>query len=514
MPAERLCMRHTREILRHKWLLALSHRAVRDALGTSHGTISNTLQRAEKAALDWAAVELLSDVELEARLYPPPPAAGTLRPEPDWPKLHLELRGKGVTVELLHQEYLEHSPDGLRRSAFCEHYRLWVAARGPVMRQTHKAGDKLFVDYAGHKAVYTNPLTGQPVQCELFVATLGASNFTYAEASPSQKIPDFLASHVRALAFFGGVPCAVVSDQLKSAVTVHCRYEPGMNTAYVDFARHYDTALMPARPHRPKDKAKVEVAVQVAERWVLARLRNVQSFSLAELNRNIRARLDEMNDRPMRAYHKSRRQLFEELDRPVLRPLPQTPYQYAQWKKARVNIDCHVELCGHYYSAPYTLLQQLVELCYTESTVEILHDGKRVALHRRGYERGRHTTVAEHLPQGHQEHLKWSAERLLQWAGTIGPMTEALADRILVSHAHPEQGYRSCLGLLRLSKQYGKERLEAACQRALWTGAVYYRSVKNILEHNLDRAPSFDDSQTRGASVAVHENVRGPEYYN
>ena len=507
-------MRHTREILRHKWQLALGHRAVRDALGTSHGTITNTLQRAKTAGLDWAAVQALSDAELEALLYPLTSTLATLRPEPDWPQLHLELRKKGVTLELLHQEYLDKAPDGLRRSAFNEHYRLWVGQRGPVMRQTHQAGDKLFVDYAGHKACYTDPATGQPVECELFVATLGASNYTYAEASLSQKIPDFLASHVRALNFFGGVPCAVVSDQLKSAVTVHCRYEPGMNTAYMDFARHYGTALVPARPRRPKDKSKVEVAVQVAERWILARLRNVQSFSLAELNANIQRRLDEMNDRLMRVYRKSRRQLFEELDRPALRPLPAEAYQYAQWKKARVHIDCHVELCGHYYSAPYALLQQLVELCYTESTVEILHDGKRVALHRRGHQRGRHTTVAEHLPHGHQEHLKWSAERLLEWARTVGPMTEALCDRILQSKGHPEQGYRSCLGLLRLSKQYGKERLEAACQRALWTGAVNYRSVKNMLEHNLDRDPCFDDSQTRAAPVAVHENIRGPGYYN
>ena len=514
MPTERLCMRHTREILRQKWLLARGHRAVRDALGTSHGTITNTLQRAQAAGLDWAAVQALSDAELEARLYPPPPTAGTLRPEPDWPQLHLELRKKGVTMALLHQEYLEQAPEGLRRSAFCEHYRLWLAQRGPVMRQTHQGGDKLFVDYAGDKASYTNPATGERVPCELFVATLGASNFTYAEASPSQKSPDFLASHVRALNFLGGVPCTVVSDQLKSGVAVSCRYEPGMNTAYLDFARHYGTALVPARPRKPKDKAKVEVAVQVAERWVLARLRNVQSFSLAELNGHIRRRIDEMNDRPRRVYGKSRRQLFEELDRPALRPLPAVPYQYAQWKKARVNIDCHVELCGHYYSAPYPLLQQPVELRYTESTVEILHEGKRVALHRRGHERGRHTTVAEHLPHGHQEHLKWSADRLLEWARTVGPMTQALCDRILQSKAHPEQGYRACLGLLRLSKQYGKERLEAACQRALWTGAVYYKSVKNILEHNLDREPCFDDSQTRAASVAVHENVRGPEYYN
>jgi transposase len=507
-------MRHTREILRHKWILHLGHRAVRDALGTSHGTITATLKRARRAGLDWPAVKALSDAQLEALLYPPPPSVGTPRPEPDWPRLHLQLRKKGVTLELLHQEHLGEYPDGLRRSAFCAHHREWVKTRGPVMRQTHLGGDKLFVDYAGHKACYTDPLTGKQVDCELFVATLGASNFTYAEASPSQKLPDFLASHARALAFFGGVPCAIVSDQLKSAVSVHCRYEPGMNTAYLDFARHYDTALLPARPRSPKDKAKVEVAVQVAERWLLARLRNVQSFSLAELNAKLRRLLDEMNDRPMRVYHKSRRQLFHELDLPSLRPLPEVPYEYAQWKKARVNIDCHVELGGHYYSAPHSLLQQLVELRYTDSTVEILHEGKRVALHRRGHERGRHTTVAEHLPRGHQEHLKWSAERLLQWARTLGPMTEALCDRILESRAHPEQGYRSCLGLLRLNKRFGKERLEAACQRAMWTGATNYRSVKNILEHNLDREACFDDSQTRAASVPVHENLRGPGYYN
>jgi transposase len=348
-------MRHTREILRHKWLLGSSHRLVTLSLKVSHGAITDTTQRAVRAGLDWDSVCALLDSELEQLLYPPPPSAGTLRPEPDFVTIDLELRRKGVTLELLHQEYLVLHPEGYRRSAFCAHYETWKMTRGLTMRQVHQGGDRLFVDYSGLRAYYTDATTGDSVACELFVATLGASSYTYAEASRSQQVPDFLASHVRALAFFGGVPAAVVSDQLRSGVSRPCRYEPGPNTSYLDFAQHYGTVLMSARPRSPKDKAKVEVAVQIAQRWILARLRHVICFSLAELNEHISRLLADLNNRPMRVYKKSRRELFEELDRPSLRPLPDVPYEFAQWKKARVNLDYHVELSGHYYSVPYRL---------------------------------------------------------------------------------------------------------------------------------------------------------------
>jgi transposase len=514
MPTERLCMRHTREILRHKWLLGSAHRLVTASLNVSHGAITETTKRALRAGLDWDVVATLSDSELEQKLYPPPPTAGTPRTLPDFALIDVELRHKGVTLELLHQEYLERNPDGYRRSAFCAHYDTWKQARGLSMRQSHIGGDKLFVDYAGMKAYYTDPATGDRVACELFVAALGASSYTYAEATRSQTVPDFLASHVRALAFVGGVPVAVVSDQLKSGVILACRYEPGLNTSYLDFAQHYGTALVPARPRSPRDKAKVEVAVQVAERWILARLRHVICFSLAELNLNIGWLLEDLNNRPMRVYKKSRRELFVELDRPALRPLPETPYEYSDWKKARVNLDYHIELTGHYYSVPYRLVHQAVELRFTQSLVEILHDGKRVALHRRSLERGRFTTLVAHMPPRHQGQAEQSPAKIQLWAHQIGPMTEELCDRILREKPHPEQGYRACMGIARLGKRFGHDRVEAAATRALWTGAVSYRSVLNMLEAGLDRSAVFDDSASAAAPVRHHEHIRGPGYYN
>lgn len=507
-------MRHTREILRHKWVFLSSHRQTTAALGVSHGSITQTLQRAQAAGiLAWSAVCALSDDELEARLYPSQQRTSGPRAEPDFAHIDLELRRKGVTLELLHQEYLAEHADGLRRSAFCARYRAWKKARGVVMRQTHIAGDKLFVDYSGDKAYYVDSATGQRIACELFVATLGASSYTFAEATHSQKTPDFLGSQARALRFFGGVPRALVSDQLRSGIVVPCRYEPGPHTAYLDFATHYGTALVPARPRSPRDKAKVEVAVQVAQRWILARLRNVVCRSLAELNAHIARLLEDLNARTMRSYGKSRRQLFEELDRPSLRPLPETEYAYAEWKKARVNLDYHVELARHYYSVPHALVHCAVELRFTSDTVEIFHEGKRVALHRRSAVPGRYTTATEHMPRGHQAHHNRSPEQLLTWARTVGPMTETLCEKIMADRPHPEQGYRSCLGLIRLAKRYGRERVEAACTRALWTGARSYRSVHNILEHGLDRAPQFEESSTTAAPVAVHEHLRGPGYY-
>ncbi len=506
-------MRQTREILRHKWILDASHRRTVEALGVSHGTITQTVQRALRAGLSWSAVCVLNDAELEELLYPPPPDPKAQRPIPDWAHLDLELRRKGVTLELLHQEYLAEHPEGLRRSAFCAHYRAFKKRRGVVMRQHHIAGDKLFVDYSGDKVHYTDPKTGQRIDCELFVATLGASSYTYAEATLTQKTPDFLASQARAYSFFGGVTAALVSDQLKSGIIVPCRYEPGPHTAYLEFASHYGTALVPARPRKPRDKAKVEVAVQVAQRWILARLRNVVCTSLAELNGHIRRLLDDINARPMRGYGKSRRELFEELDRPALRPLPETPYEYQEWKKARVNLDYHVELLRHYYSVPHALVHETVELRYTPSHVEIFHQGARVALHTRSPARGRYTTLSEHMPRGHKEHAERSPERLLSWARTVGPMTEALCEKIFAERPHPEQGYRSCLGLIRLAKRYGKTRVEAACTRALWTGALSYRSVNNILESGLDKAPLFEESASTAAPVQQHEHLRGPGYY-
>jgi transposase len=380
------------------------------------------------------------------------------------------------------------------------------------MRQIHRAGEKTFVDYSGKQPVIYDARTGQPTPVELFVGVLGASSYTYAEASATQQLPEFLASQSRMWEFFGGVTELVVPDQLRSAVRDPCRYEPGIARSYAEWAAHYGTTVLPARPAKPRDKAKVEAAVQVAQRWILARLRNERPDSLAALNARIRALLPQLNQRPMRVYGQSRRQRFEALDRPALRPLPATRWVWAQWKKARLNIDAHLEFERHYYSAPYPLIGELLELRVSEHIVEIYAKGERVASHERSHERGGYTTDPAHLPRSHQQHLTWTPSRLIHWAGSVGPHTQGLVRAILADRPHPEQGYRSCLGILRLSKRYPTERLEAACARAHRAGARSYRHVDAILKAGLDRQPEPQPA-TPVPAVLQHENVRGAAYY-
>ena len=516
MATERLSMRKTREILRQKWAMGRSHREVAASLCVSAGAVGEVLGRARRAGLDTlVALEALSDEALDALLYGARRTTATERPMPDCRYLYAERRRPGVTLELLHLEYLEKHPGGYQYTQFCEIYRRWLSQRGLSMRQVHRAGEKLFVDYAGKKPHYADAVTGECVECELFVAVLGASNFTFAEATKSQSGPDFIQSHVRAFAFLGGVPEAIVPDQLKSGVTTACRYEPGVQRTYEEMALHYGTTVLPARPASPRDKAKVEVAVQIAERWILARLRDETYFSLDALNVRIAELLDDLNERTMRVYGTSRRVLFERLDRPALRPLPTERFVYADWKRCRVNVDYHVEVDHHYYSVPHALIHEEVEARFSTLTVELLFRGQRVASHRRSDERGRHTTVTEHMPKAHQKHLEWSPSRIVNWAETIGPKTAALVAAILEERRHPEQGYRSCLGLLRLGKRYGNDRLEAACARALAVSARSYRHVDSILKSGLDRL-LLPESTVDAAPTATthHENARGRNYYN
>ena len=514
MAGTRLSMRRSREILRQKWELRRSHREVARSLEVGLGTVSQTLYRARVAGLeDWAAVEGLDEGTLEQRLYGREQVAGAPRPAPDCRWIHTELRQPGVTLQLLHLEYLARHPTGYRYSQFCEYYRRWVKRQRRSMRQVHRAGEKLFVDYAGQRPHYVDPESGEVVEVELFVAVLGASNYVYAEATRSQQSADWIASHGRTFEHLGGVPGAVVPDQLKSGVTVACRYEPGLQRTYEELATHYGTVILPARPRAPRDKPKVEVGVQVAERWIVARLRHETFFSLGALNARIRELLDELNDRPMRVYRASRRELFLRLDRPALRPLPPERFGYAEWKRARVNIDYHVELEGHYYSVPHTLVHEEVELRFTGGTVEVLHRGQRVASHARRYQRGQHTTNPEHMPKAHRQHLEWTPSRFIRWGAGIGPATGRLVEAILHERPHPEQGYRSCLGILRLERRYGRERLEAACARALAVQARSYRDVDAILKHRLDRLPPLVAQGAVASAPLVHENVRGAAYY-
>ena len=516
MATERLSMRAIREILRQRWVQGQPHRAVALSTGRSVGAVYETLRRAADAGLDWERVQGLTDDALDAALYRRPAVAGArgARPQPDCVYLHTERRKPGVTLELLHLEYLERHPDGYRYRQFCDIYRRWLGRRRLTMRQVHRGGAKGFVDYAGKKPCLTDPATGERIPVELFVIALGASSYTYAEATATQQLPDWIASHTRAFAFDGGVPRAVVPDQLKSAVTIPCRYEPGIQRTYAELAAHYGTTILPARPAKPRDKAVAEVAVQVAERWIVARLRHETFYTLGALNERIAELLAALNAKPMRHYGSaSRRDLFERLERPHLRPLPAESFEYADWLKAGVNVDYHIAVEQHFYSVPHTLvpLHERLDVRLTATAVEVFHRGQRVAAHRRSFERGRHTTLTEHMPKAHQAHAGWRPSRFVDWATTIGPQTAALVTAILADRPHPEQGYRSCLGILRLAKRYDPARLEAACGRALAAGARSYRHVAAILQRGLDR---LTPGTPPAAPPVVHENIRGREYYH
>lgn len=510
MSQERLSMRKIREILRLKWECQLSQRAIARSCRISRSTVSEYVRRAEAAGLSWPLPESLSEEELYRLLFPEKqPSQPAEKVLPDWKEVRNELRRKSVTLKLLWTEYRERHADGYGYSQFCELYRQWLQKLDPPMRLTHKAGEKLFVDYAGETVPIVNPETGEISQAEIFVTVLGASNYTYAEAQASQDKANWIGGHVRALFFLGGVPQLIVPDNLKSGVKDPCYYEPELNPTYQELAEHYGVAILPARVRKPRDKAKVEVGVQVVERWILARLRHRTFFSLAELNQAIRRLLAELNTRPMQHLEQSRRQLFERVDRPALRPLPERPYEFAEWKAARVNIDYHVEYDKHYYSVPNSLIHEEVQLRATEGLIEIFHKSRRqpVAVHPRSQAPGRFTTQTAHMPAKHQKHLEWTPERFLKWAKDIGPATVQCVQAVLASRQHPEQAYRACLGILNLANRHGQERLEAACLQAIPGQRFSYREVKDLLDH----LPASPES---GAVPPDHDNLRGQTYYH
>ena len=515
MARKRLSMRKIRSILRLKLQRGLTNRAVAAAVQASPGAVSTVLTRARSKGLtNWESVEPLEDAELETLLYGARVPVGLARAEPDPVWIHTERQRKGVTLELLHLEYLQEHPEGLRYTAFCGRYRKWTEAQRLSMRQVHRAGEKLFVDYSGDKPGVVDPKTGTVRQAEFFVATLGASNYTFAEATWSQTLPDWTASHVRAFEFLRGVTQVVVPDQLRSAVSGPHRYDPELNRSYAELADHYDTTAIPARPRKPKDKAKVENAVLLAQRWILARLRDETFFSLAALNERIAELLVEFNARPMQGYGgQSRQERYELLDRPALKPLPAQRYVYADWSKARVDRDYHVEAGEHFYSVPYQLVGQVVEVRSSPSTIEVYCRDRRVASHRRSHEVGGATTVPGHMPKAHQEHADQSPSRLIARGVLIGPRTERLIADILENRRHPEQGYRVCLGILALEKHYGAERLEAASHRALLTGIRRCTQMETLLKNGLDRIGTADLDEADDGAQIQHENVRGATYY-
>ncbi len=511
MPGERLSMRKIREVLRLRLGQGLPQRAVAASLALSQGAVNSYMARARRAGLGWPLPDGLDDAGLEALLYPPPTdVAREQRPLPDWAVVHRELRRPNVTLSLLWEEYRggPGAEGGFGYSWFCDLYREWVGRLKPTLRQIHMAGDRVFVDFAGHTMEVIDGTTGEVRQAEIFVGVLGASSYTYAAAVWSQSLPDWIAAHVNMLAFFVGVPRQIVSDNLRAGVTRACFYEPLINRTYADMAAHYGTAVVPARPYKPRDKAKVEVGVQVVQRWILARLRNRRFFSLEALNQAVGELIVVLNDRPMRGWGTTRRALFEQLDRPALLPLPPTPYEYAAWKKCRVNLDYHVEIEKHFYSVPFRLLREEVEARITARTVEIFHRGKLVATHLRSLRAHRPTTTPEHMPSSHRRYRDWTHERILREAKAIGDDTAALIELILRSRPHPEQGFRSCIGILRLVPRYDAERVDAACARALALGTRSYSSVATILKNRQDARPAEPQPSL------FHENIRGPDYYH
>jgi len=513
MAGERLPMRTLREILRLRLGCGLSARAIARSCHLGVSTVSGYLGRVAVAKLPWPLPpELDDDATLTRLLFPAEGKPIFTRPQPDWATVHRELRRPHVTKQLLWQEYREQHPDGYQYSQFCAHYTHWLATVSVTMRQTHRAGEKLFVDFSGDGLPIVDPHTGVIETATLFVAVLGASNLTYVEPVLHEDLPTWIGCHVRTFAYLGGVPALVIPDNVKSGVTRACYYDPDLNPTYADLARHYGTAILPTRPRKPRDKAKVEQGVLLAERWILAVLRDRTFHSLAELADAVAPLVERLNDRPMRQLKQSRRALFEAVERAALRPLPARPYEFAAWKQPKVNIDYHVAFEDHYYSVPYTLVGQTLDLRATAATIEIFRSGRRVASHARSYVKYAPTTVPAHMPKAHRAHLEWTPSRLVRWAETIGPATAALLAEIMRQRPHPEQGYRACLGIMRLAQRYPAPRLERACARALYYRACSYKSVVAILRHNRDREDLPTDAPL--PALPRHGNIRGGGYYH
>jgi transposase len=507
-------MRKITEVLRLKFAAGLSHEKIARAVGLSKGAVNKYVSLAEAQGLSWPLPEGLDEAALEARLYP---SRGGVRErvEPDYGAMHAELRRKGVTLQLLWAEYVAAVGDGAYRySQYCERYRRWVKRQKRSMRQVHRAGEKLFIDYCGPTVAVLDGAGGPARAAQIFVAVLGASSYTYAEATWTQSLPDWIASHQRAFAFFGGVPELLIPDNLRSGVTKADRYAPEPNATYLELARHYGTAILPARPYKPKDKAKAEVGVQVVERWILARLRHQTYTSLAALNAAIAELLVELNERAFQKLPGSRLSLFERLERPVLKALPEAPYELAEWRRCRAGLDYHIQVGDCAYSVPHALAGQLLDVRLSGTGLEVFARGKRVAAHPRG-SAGQDCTRPEHMPKAHREHHQWSPQRALDWATAIGPATSALVARQLQQQLHPEHAYRAWLGLRKAERSYGAARLEAACERALAIDSPIYRSVASILKQGLDIQPPLPaPGEDADAAPPAHANLRGSRYYH
>ena len=516
-------MRKIKDVLRLHLLGGVtSRRRIARAVGCSKSAVAECLRRGAAAGLSsWEAVAPVEEAELEQRLYPTSaqPRARPARPLPDWSRVREELarRDHHVTLALLWSEYKAEHPDGYQYSQFAERYRRFEKKLSVVLRQQHQPGEKSFVDFCDGLAL-TDPVSGEAIPTQLYVGALGASSYTFATATLSQALPEWLDCHVRMYEFFAGVSALTIPDNLRAAVTRPDRYEAELNPSYRELAEHYGTCVIPARVRKPRDKGKVEAAVLVAQRWILAALRHQTFYHLHELNAAIAALLAKLNDRVMRHVKESRRSLYERLERPALKPLPAAPYEYAEWKQVKLNIDYHASFEEHWYSAPYTLTGEALWCRAAQRTVELFHQGQRVASHPRSFVKYAYSTQPSHRPASHRAHLEWSPSRLIDWGKTIGVHTAALIEHVIRTKPHPEQGYRSALGILRLGKKFGDVRLERACEKAFAIKSPAYKTVKTMLAQRMEAAPlrggNGDGPAESTAERLGGANVRGRGYYH
>lgn len=511
MTKETLSMRKLSEVLRLSLEQKLSVRQIARSCCLARSTVSDYLRRSRIAGLRWPLPEGMDEARLDALLFPVLETAATLRPPPDMLYIRNELRRQHVTLQLLWEEYRSHTPEGYGYSQYCQLYRDWLGKQAISLRQDHRAGEKLFVDFAGDTIPIIDQKTGARTEGHLFVAVLGCSNLTYAEVTPTQQMPDWTGGHVHALEFIGGVPLVVVPDNTKTAVKSPCWYDPDINLTYQELAEHYGFAVIPARKRRPKDKAKVEGGVLITERWILAALRHQVFFSFGEANEAVWRMVKRLNDHPFKKLPGCRREVFEKMERSALKPLPEQRYELGDWRSVGVNVDYHVEIEGHYYSVPYGLIKQRVWVRYTKTGVEIFHKSHRVAVHVRSFLKGRHTTLPDHRPPAHQKYLEWTPERIASWAEKIGPNCSVVARQIMSSRAIPEHGFRPCIGLIRLGKRYGNERVDQACARAVKLNIASYRHIENMLKSGRDKVSP--PGEEIAPAVTTHDNIRGAGYY-
>lgn len=514
MSRKRISMRRIKEILRLRFEYGMSRRQIASSLKLSRSTVGEYLVRFDESGISWEEAREMETEELENRLKGeiPERKRSAKHPVPDWHYVFKELKRKGVTLQLLWQEYHQENDGGYSYSQYCDLYRQWKQKLHISMRQNHKAGEKLFIDYSGMKVPITDPMTGEIREANIFVATLGASSYSYIEAHFEQNIKNWVNAHVRAFEFFGGTPEILVPDNLKAGVTSPCYYDPDINPTYHRVAEFYQLAVIPTRVKRPKDKAKVEVSVQVVERSALAPLRNRTFFSVQNLNEALRIKMDEINNRTMKHIGKSRRELFLEVDKPSLRNLPVHPFEYSEWKHAKVGIDYHVSYDHCLYSVPYQHLGKKVMVKGTERMVEIFLKDQSIALHKRLKRRNECSTTREHMPKNHRQMVGWKPERFIRWAEKTGTYTLEVIEKVLESKIHPQQSYRKCMGILKLGERFSGDRLENACRRALSFNTLSYKRIKSILDNSLDQVKESEITPSDNSTL-LHENIRGEGYY-